>query len=331
MRGILFGQAKKRNFAPEFLRSCKKTMKAAMIRQRLKPWMLPIAMVGGLVFHDWIGHVTFLTPYLIFLMLLITFCRVNPREIRMSPLIAYLLAVQVLGGIALYYAIRPLSLDVAQGTFICVFCPTATAAPVVTGMLGGNVGRLVTYSLVSNVVVAVTAPLLLSTFGSADIPLLESTRLITVQVAPLILGPLVVALAMRKATPKLYHGLGSHQAVSFYVWAVSLFIVVGKSVSFIMQEPAEKMLEIIVIALAAGVVCGLQFIYGRKIGRRFGDPISGAQGLGQKNTVLAIWLALTYLNPISSVGPAAYIAWQNTINSVQLYYHQKKLDGGEKQ
>ena len=56
----------------------------------------------------------------------------------------------------------------------------------------------------------------------------------------------------------------------------------------------------------------------------YGDPISGAQGLGQKNTVLAIWLSLTYLNPISSVGPAAYIAWQNTINSIQLYLKQRR-------
>ena len=299
-------------------------MKAAEIRQRIKPWMLPIAMIGGLLFHDLIGYVSFLTPYLIFIMLMITFCRINPREIRLSPLIVYLLAVQVLGAIVIFYAIRPLSLDVAQGAFICVFCPTATAAPVVTGMLGGNVGRLITYSLISNVTVAVTAPLLLSLFGSADIDILASMQLIMVQVAPLILGPLVLALIMRRLTPKIHHEIGSRQSLSFYMWAFALFIVVGRSVSFIMKEPVEKLPEILILALAAGGVCALQFIYGRRIGQRFGDPISGGQGLGQKNTVLAIWMALTYLNPISSVGPAAYIAWQNTINSVQLYRRQKK-------
>jgi hypothetical protein len=31
-------------------------------------------------------------------------------------------------------------------------------------------------------------------------------------------------------------------------------------------------------------------------------------------------MALTYLNPIASIGPAAYIVWQNSINSMQLYY-----------
>ena len=72
------------------------------------------------------------------------------------------------------------------------------------------------------------------------------------------------------------------------------------------------------------MVCCAQFVAGRKIGRRCGDKIAGAQGLGQKNTVLAIWMSLTYLNPISSVGPAAYVAWQNTINSAQLYVKAKR-------
>lgn len=92
-----------------------------------------------------------------------------------------------------------------------------------------------------------------------------------------------------------------------------------------MGEPWEKVPEMIVVALAAGVACGLQFYLGRKIGGRCGDKIAGAQGLGQKNTVLAIWLALAYLDPVASVGPAAYIAWQNTINSLQIYYHDKRV------
>lgn len=72
------------------------------------------------------------------------------------------------------------------------------------------------------------------------------------------------------------------------------------------------------------VVCCLQFYIGRRIGRACGDKIAGAQGLGQKNTVLAIWMALTYLHPIASVAPAAYVAWQNTINSAQLYIKAKR-------
>lgn len=286
--------------------------------------MLPAAMLSGLLFHNYISYVAFLTPYLIFVMLLITFCKINPREFGFSRMIWQLLAVQVSGGIAAYIAVAPLSTDVAQGLFICVFCPTATAAPVVTGMLGGSVTKLVAYSLVSNVTVAVTAPLLLAWTGESGIDIIATSIQIMGKVAPLILLPLVTALAMRKLIPRLHREIGSRQSLSFYLWALSLFIVVGKSISFILAEPASKTYEIITLALGAGIVCVLQFAIGRKIGSRHGDRISGAQGLGQKNTVLAIWLALTFLNPISSVAPAAYIAWQNTINSMQLYFKQKK-------
>ena len=51
--------------------------------------------------------------------------------------------------------------------------------------------------------------------------------------------------------------------------------------------------------------------------------ISGGQALGQKNTVLAIWMAYTYLNPLSSVGPGSYVLWQNIINSYQLWKKRK--------
>lgn len=300
-------------------------MNVTTFRQRLKPWMLPIAMLGGLLFHNFIDAIAFIAPYLIFIMLLITFCRVKPGEFRITRLSGMLIAVQTLGAIAVYLALLPVSRELAEGTFICVFCPTATAAPVITGMLGGSVPRLATFSIVSNVTVAVLAPLLFTMMGTeADITFLESLTLIATRVVPLIILPLFTALAMLRFTPKVHARIASHQSLSFYIWAVSLFIVVGRAVSFIMSEPAEMVPEMIWLAALSLIVCCGQFYIGRRIGRRCGDKIAGAQGLGQKNTVLAIWMALTYLHPIASVAPAAYVAWQNTINSAQLYFKTKR-------
>ncbi len=300
-------------------------MKVAVLRQKLKPWMLPIAMLGGVLFHDFIDRISFLAPYLIFVMLFITFCKVRPREFRITSLSWSLLAIQVIGALLVYFAILPFSSDVAQGTFICVFCPTATAAPVITGMLGGSVPRLATFSLVSNIACALLAPAIFTMMGSsADITFLDSMYGIASRVVPLIVAPLCLAFLLMAFAPRVHRGVAEHQSLSFYIWAVSLFIVVGRAVSFVMSEPFDKVPEMIVIAACSGVVCCLQFYIGRRIGRRCGDRIAGAQGLGQKNTVLAIWMALTYLNPISSIGPAAYVAWQNTINSIQLYYKQKR-------
>lgn len=300
-------------------------MTVSEFRTRLKPWMLPIAMVGGVVCHSFIEAVAFIAPYLIFVMLLITFCKVNPREFRLTRLSGGLITVQLLGSVAVYLALLPVSRELAEGTFICIFCPTATAAPVITGMLGGSVARVATFSIASNVCVAVLAPILFTLMGSGTGPgFLESLTLIAVRVVPLIILPLFTALALRRVAPKAHKALATHQGLSFYIWAVSLFIVVGRAVSFIMGEPRDAVPDMIWLAVLSLVACVAQFVIGRRVGARCGDKIAGAQGLGQKNTVLAIWMALTYLHPISSVAPAAYVAWQNTINSAQLYFKTKK-------
>lgn len=299
-------------------------MKATKFRQQLKPWILPLAMIIGIIFHDYIGMIAFLSPCLIFIMLLITFCRVSADDFKVTKFIWALLAMQIFGAIAAYIILRPFNPDIAQGTFICIFCPTATAAPVITGMLGGSVPRLVTYSIFSNVAVAILAPALFTIMGTGyDISFIDSVMTISAKVFPLILSPLALALLFQAYMPRVHKEIANRQSLSFYIWAVALIIVVGNAVSFIMKEPSDRIPEMLLIAVGALIACCLQFIVGRKIGSKLGDKISGAQGLGQKNTVLAIWMALTYLNPIASVGPAAYVAWQNTINSLQLFYKAK--------
>ena len=64
------------------------------MRQKIKDWMLPIAMLGGVVFYKWIGQLTFLSPYLIFAMLTVTYCRIEPRQFRIGRFQWTLLGVQ---------------------------------------------------------------------------------------------------------------------------------------------------------------------------------------------------------------------------------------------
>lgn len=300
-------------------------MKIAALRQKIKPWMLPIAMLVGVVFHEYIHYIAFLSKYLIFVMLLITYCRVKMSDFHTGPYIWWLLAVQIGVAVAVYLVLEPFSPELAQGAFICIFCPTATAAPVITGMLGGSVSRVATYSLFSHVSVALLAPMLLSFMSpETHISFGESVLVIARSVLPLILGPLALAFLFQRYVPRVHAGIAGHQGLSFYIWAVALIIVVGNSVSFLMKQPADKLPEILMLASVSLLVCLGLFGVGRRIGARFGDRISAAQSLGQKNTVLAIWLALTYLNPIVSAAPAAYVAWHNTINSWQIYLHERK-------
>ena len=302
-------------------------MNFAQIRQEIKPWMLPIAMLGGILFHNALAKIAFITPYLIFTMLCITFCKVKPSEFKVTRLSWFLLIVQIGGALGAYYAIAPFNTIVAQGIMICFLCPTASAAPVVTGMLGGSVARVTTFSVISNIAIALLAPLLFSKYG---VPTSESSTLVDAQlsilqrVAPLLIIPLIIAYLLRKIAPKVANTIATHQGISFYLWAIALFIVVGRAISFVISEPSDEIPTMIALAVGAAIACCIQFWAGRKIGYLCGDKVAGAQGLGQKNTILAIWLALTWLHPLASVGPAAYIAWQNIINSTQLYKATKQ-------
>lgn len=287
--------------------------------QRLKPFMLPLAMTGGALFYPWMGYVQFLSPYLIFGMLFITYCRLDFRHIRLERFQWVLLAVQMTAAAAAYLSLAWLDHTLAEGVFICVFIPTATAAPVICQMLGGSLPKLATYSLLCNVTVALTGPVVLAAIGDTQYTFFESFLKIMKMVMPLLLGPLLAAWLLMKGFPKLHAKVRDHQSVSFYMWAISLFIIVGGCVSFIIKNfDINNVATMGWLALGSLAVCLFQFKIGRRVGRRYGDAVSGGQGMGQKNTVLAVWIALAYMNPVASVAPASYIAWQNIINSWQI-------------
>lgn len=85
---------------------------------------------------------------------------------------------------------------------------------------------------------------------------------------------------------------------------------------------ATQIAFVIVTGTTVRNICHADTI-GRRIGRRFGRINEAGQALGQKNTTFAIWIAYTYLTPLSSVGPGCYILWQNTVNSIEIYQYKK--------
>lgn len=287
--------------------------------------MLPLAMLTGALSYRLVGYISFLTPYLIFTMLLLTFCKLSPREMRLHPLHKWLLLIQLVGCVVVYGLVYLYDPVLAQGALICVLAPTATSAAVITGMLGGSVAFLTNYVLLCNIGVAIMAPVLFSFMGSqSEMPFFESFLFICRQVGPLLILPLVFAWSLRAFLPKLHARILSVHKLSFYLWAVALTIVTGSTVRFLVEQQDPDYTVEIGLAVVSLVICVGQFLLGRRLGKTYGDPVSSGQGLGQKNTILAIWMAQVYLNPIASIAPAAYVLWQNSINSYQLWLKGRK-------
>lgn len=311
--------------------------------QFLKNWTLPVAMLVGVLSYFFFAKVGFvaplkpfvftlveiLTPFLIFAQLLLTFCKIDFRDLRPVIWHAWLLLFQLAACLAIAAILLWLPMDevyreIFEGAMVCFICPTATAAAVITGKLGGNAASLTTYTLASNLLAAIVVPLLFPLIEPhAELSFVGAFLKILSKVFPLLLCPFILAVLLRWLLPAVHHWLATISNAAFYIWGVALAIVCGQTVRSLVNSDAPAHVECLV-AVASLAACCLQFFLGKRIGGHYRERISGGQALGQKNTVLAIWMAYTYLNPLSSVAPGAYVLWQNTINSWQLWKKRKR-------
>ena len=286
----------------------------------LRTAAMPLGMAVGALccypitaFDEWSGGIS--TPFFIFAMLFCTFCRVDIRDMRPSWLHLWLMLAQIVGAVAIYLILQPLGKTIAQGGMICALAPMAMGAVVIAGMLGANVTTMATHSLICNIVTAFVVPPILSMWGREACTVME----ILARVAPLLIAPFIVSQLCRWLTPKVARWVGNHSMLSFYIWLLSLVVIVGKTTYFIIERGTEHLSTEIALAAVALVICLAQFGFGRWLGSKYGDEAAGGQALGQKNTVLAIWLSLSFLDELACVAPTAYIVWQNIVNSYQIY------------
>ena len=305
-------------------------MHIEQLHKHIKAFAMPLGMVVGALLCrpitalETVSH-RMITPVLIFLMLFVTFCRVKPSQMKLSMLHFWMLLFQIVVSVGVYLLLRPFDTVIAQGGMICVLAPVAMAAVVIGGMLGANVATMATYSLLCNMCIAVLAPVMLTYTGNGVCTFIE----ILARIAPLLIMPFAIAQLCRFLTPKVAQWIADHSQISFYMWLLSLTVIIGRTTAFIIDLHDASFTTELMLAGVALVICLLQFKTGRSLGRRYGDPVAGGQSLGQKNTVLAIWMAQSFLDPISSIAPTAYIIWQNFVNSYQIYRKDRETAAGQ--
>jgi len=312
----------------------------------IKNWTLPIAMLAGLVSYFIYVNIPFLVPTrpfvnelvsilqptLIFVMLFVTFCKVNPRDLHPCAWHLWLTLFQIVS-FALLAMLLILYPDlsgrvIVEGAMVCLICPTATAAAVITGKLGGSAASLTTYTIISNLATAIVAPLLLPmVHHNPSLTFFPAFLLIMSKVFPLLICPFLAAWAVRVFLPGIHQKLLNCKDLAFYLWAVALAIAIAMTVKSIVHSQVNPLYEV-GIAVISLICCLLQFAIGKKTGSYYNDRISAGQGLGQKNTVFAIWMGYTFLTPITSVAGGFYSVWHNVVNSYQLYQKRKKEENG---
>ncbi len=289
-------------------------------------------------------------PWLIFFMLFFTFCKVNPLDLRLHKWHWVVLAAQMIfsfGSYAmlLYYTGNTI---LAQGILMCFIMPTATAAPIIAGKMGGSIQNLTTFTLLSNFATAIIVPATFPLINPAsDMSFWPAFWLILSRVAPLLLGPFFSAWLLRLAykwkTRKEFVLPVKIAVVPFYLWVASIVVLSAVVTETTISNFKFQISNILILLVLSFFVCLLQFGLGKFIGYKLPaaskgtdyqdvlinpaaapktmegvSSITAGQAFGQKNTSLGVWMANTYLDPLASLGAAAYIIWQNIFNSVQL-------------
>ncbi len=269
-----------------------------------------------------------LMPVVLFALLYVTFCKIEIKE--MKPQAWHFILQMIRTSLALVMVVlimefggNPSVKIVLEGAFICFICPTAAAVAVVTEKLGGSIGSLTTYTVIANVFTMIIIPSLFPMVEKgADVSFLYMSMMVFRNVTTVLVVPLLLALLSRKFLPCFVDKVKSVKDLGFYMWCFNLTILMGETVRNILHAEVSGWILTLLLMVPL-LVCLIQFAIGKAVGRHYGASISAGQALGQKNTIVGIWLTLTFLNPLAAVAPGAYVVWQNLVNGWQLWYKEK--------
>ena len=311
----------------------------------LKRWGLVLSMITGasayILFANADAPVEIRTmankfvqlaqPTLLFLMLLLTFLKVKPSDLHLRRWQLGGLVLQgsfwILGALALSFIPMSYTWRLGMDGFLLfMICPTATAAAVITGKLGGNQGSLTIYIILATLMASLLIPAMIPLiYQNSDITFWTTFAKIVLKIFPLLFLPFVCAIIMRRFIPRLARVLTGIPNAAFYLWMIALSMAIAVSVKNMHHSlnAGHGLLPQVAIAGTSLLACLIQFASGRWLGKHFGgktedEIISATQGLGQKNTIFSIWCGYSFMDPLSSIAGGFYSIWHNVYNSYQL-------------
>ncbi len=319
----------------------------------IKDWMLPLSIIVGISSYLILFLVNPLAeniepgfskfakdiqPTLVATMLFLQFNTISPHDLRFREWHFLALSFQIIMFIALTWLATMLpdgNLRIlVECAMLCFICPTAAAAGVITGKLGGSLSDTVSYVVLINIAAAVILPLVIPIVNpGAGTSFLDGFAAICARVFPLLVLPLLLAWVIRYTLRRLQRWLMRFTDWAFYFWGMSLAFSIYLATRALVNSGISVWTAISIGILS--LVCTIiQFAVGRVAGRVSNgskdhktsrpDEITAGQALGQKNSGFLIWLGYSYMTPVTSVAGGLYSIWQNIINSLELYEQEHR-------
>lgn len=289
------------------------------MKKHLRTIALFAAFIAGFALPQ-AARLSFLISWVVMGMMFFALLRIDLGKIRLQKEHFYILALNLASGLGFFYLTGWLCRDpaLAQAAFFAGISPTATAAAVVMTLLGGRAEFVLGSMLLTTLAAALLSPLLIPlTTGNAggDIFLHVAGSMCFVLLIP---AAAVLIFKKRINFPRL---VSAAPDCAFSLWILGIFLIISKTTALLSGRNESGT----IIVLAAGISllnCIFNFVSGRLISRKL--PRECSQSLGQKNTSLTVYLALSYGEPGAVLGPAFYVVWHNSWNAIQLWMRNRK-------
>ncbi|THH40336.1 hypothetical protein [Neolewinella litorea] len=287
----------------------------------LKSVLILVALAIGLLLPSLDAYTFTLRP---FLMALLFFSFLNVRIDRSifsrQQVVAALLLPAI--GLGCYYAGRWYDEDLGLTLLLMGLAPTAVITPVLAQLMQRRAAYMVGAIIITHLSFALVMPVLLPRLLGVDLSL-ESLGVLVYTIGSTVAGPLVLGQFMRRYGGRVTNVLRRIGPYAFVLFLSNIAVASG-SLSYYLRYESHTPLTFI-WAAAAGI--GLLLLANFTLGSRLAPidhRVEGSLALGRKNTMLSIWVALEYINPLTVLGPMLYILFQNVFVAGQIVYVDRK-------
>ncbi len=286
----------------------------------MKNLLLIVAITAGILFPY--GHeFTFLIRYLLMALLFFSFLDIKIDKNTISIKHFIILVSLIAASFISYLAIYPFDKLLAQTAFITAIAPTAIAAPVIISLKKGEVEFTLFSLVLTNVVITILLPFILPLIINSGNDITFNDILLPVLIT--FTTPLILTRLVKLVSVSLWKKLIDLKDSSFYILVANVYLATSGASYYIRNNFTSELSLVYEIGFITALICTFLFTLGHFIGSK--DYASEAsQALGQKNNSYTIWLAITFMNPVSVLGPVFYVLFQNTYISLNLYFHSKK-------
>lgn len=285
----------------------------------MKTFILLITLAAGIFFPQ--GYIfSFLIKYFLMGLLLFAFLdiQIDINIIRKTHF--YILAANIIVPIVIYFLLNKINHQLALSGFVTAIAPTAIAAPVVVSILKRKI-EFTTFSLLlTNVTIALLLPFLLPAITNSVNNL--DVWSIFYPVVIIFSVPLILSRMIKLFSPRVHSFLSKYKDNSFYLLMGAIYLGTSNASHYIQTQSDQSIQIVLLIGLISLCICIFNFSLGRYLGgKEF--SVEAGQSLGQKNNAFTVWIALTFISPLSVLGPVFYVLFQNIFISWELFHQTK--------